>query len=79
VFQLLGERGGRSLLIAVDDVQWHDAASASVLAFALRRLVAAPIAILVARRSSGGEAAPLGLDCAFPSRWAEPPFEQGGE
>ena len=59
-------RGG-PLLIAVDDVQWLDAASASVLAFALRRLVAAPAAILVARRSSGSEAAPLGLDRALPS------------
>ncbi len=67
VFQLLGERGGGPLLIAVDDVQWLDAASASVLAFALRRLAAAPAAILVARRGSGKEAAPLGLDRAFPS------------
>jgi DNA-binding CsgD family transcriptional regulator len=66
VFQLLGERGGGPLLIAVDDVQWLDAASASVLAFALRRLAAAPVAILVTRRSSGKEAAPLGLDRAFP-------------
>jgi hypothetical protein len=67
VFQLLGERGGAPLLIAVDDVQWLDAASASVLAFVLRRLAAAPAAILVARRSSGEEAAPLGLDRALPS------------
>jgi DNA-binding CsgD family transcriptional regulator/tetratricopeptide (TPR) repeat protein len=67
VFQLLGERGGEPLLIAVDDVQWLDAASASVLAFALRRVAAAPAAILVARRSSGDEAPPLGLDRAFPS------------
>ena len=67
VFQLLGGRGDAPLLIAVDDVQWLDAASASVLAFALRRLAAAPAAILVARRSSGNEAAPLGLDRALPS------------
>ena len=67
VFQLLEERGGGPLLIAVDDAQWLDAASASVLAFALRRLAAAPAAILVARRSSGSEAAPLGLDRALPS------------
>jgi predicted ATPase len=38
VFQLLGERSGAPLLIAVDDVQWLDAASASVLALSLRRL-----------------------------------------
>ena len=67
VFQLLGERGGGPLLVAVDDVQWLDAASASVLAFALRRLAAVPAAILVARRGDGEEAAPLGLDRAFPS------------
>ena len=67
VFRLLAERGGGPLLVAVDDVQWLDAASASVLAFAFRRLAAAPVAILVARRSDGSEAAPLGLDRAFPS------------
>jgi DNA-binding CsgD family transcriptional regulator len=65
-FQLLEERGGAPLLVAVDDVQWLDEPSASVLAFALRRLAAAPAAILVARRSSGAETAPLGLDRAFP-------------
>jgi len=67
VFQLLGEHGGGPLLVAVDDVQWLDAASASVLAFALRRLAAAPVAILVARRSSGVREAPLGLERAFPA------------
>ena len=67
VYQLLRERGGSPLLIGVDDVQWLDAASASVLSFALRRLAAAPAAILVARRSSGGEPAPLGLDRTLPS------------
>jgi DNA-binding CsgD family transcriptional regulator len=68
VFQLLGELDGGPLLVAVDDVQWLDAASESVLTFALRRLVAAPIAVLVARRSGGREAAPLGLERAFPER-----------
>ena len=67
VFQLLVDRGGAPLLIAVDDVQWLDAASASVLAFALRRLAAAPAAILVARRTSGNEPAPLELDRTLPS------------
>ncbi len=65
VFQLLSEHGGGSLFVAVDDVQWLDAASASVLAFAVRRLAAAPVAVLVARRASGEEAAPLGLERAF--------------
>ena len=67
VFRLLTERGGGALLVAVDDVQWLDAASASVLAFAFRRLAAAPAALLVARRGDGSEAAPLGLDRAFPN------------
>jgi DNA-binding CsgD family transcriptional regulator len=65
VFQLLGERR-EPLLVAVDDVQWLDAASASVLGFALRRLAAAPAAILIARRSDGSEPVPLGLERAFP-------------
>ena len=66
VFRLLVEHGGGPLLVAVDDVQWLDEPSASVLAFALRRLAAAPVAILVARRGDE-ETAPLGLDRAFPS------------
>ena len=65
VFQLLGAQSG-PLLVAVDDVQWLDAASASVLSFAVRRFGAAPAAILIARRSSGEQAAPLGLNRAFP-------------
>jgi ATP/maltotriose-dependent transcriptional regulator MalT len=72
VVQLLREHVGGPLLVGVDDVQWLDAASAAVLSFALRRFAAAPAAILVARRSSGEEAAPLGLDRAFPDerlRW----------
>ena len=67
VFRLLTEHGDRPLLVAVDDVQWLDAASASVLAFTFRRLAAAPAALLVARRGDGSEAAPLGLDRAFPA------------
>jgi hypothetical protein len=67
VYRLLAERGGSPLLVAVDDVQWLDAASESVLAFAFRRLAAAPVAVLVARRSDGSDAAPLGLDRAFPA------------
>ncbi len=66
VVQLLGEHGGGPLLVAIDDVQWLDVASASVLAFAVRRLAAGPVAILVARRSSNEEVAPLGLDRAVP-------------
>ena len=44
------------LLLAVDDAQWLDAASASALAFALRRLRDERVVLLVARRS--GERGP---------------------
>ena len=66
VFQLLGEERSEPLLVAVDDAQWLDPASASVLGFALRRLAAAPAAILIARRGDGSEPVPLGLERAFP-------------
>ena len=41
----------RPLLIAVDDVQWLDAASAGALAYAARRLRDVPVGILLSRRS----------------------------
>ena len=43
--------GARDVLIAVDDVQWLDAASASALAYAARRLRNERIGVLLARRS----------------------------
>jgi DNA-binding CsgD family transcriptional regulator len=46
--QLLSDRG--PTLIAVDDVQWLDPSSSRALGFALRRLDASPIALLLARR-----------------------------
>jgi predicted ATPase len=46
--QLLSERG--PTLIAVDDVQWLDPSSSRALGFALRRLEASPIILLLARR-----------------------------
>jgi DNA-binding CsgD family transcriptional regulator len=48
------------LLLAVDDVQWLDAATARALAFAWRRLRSEPVALLVAHRA--GSRAPPGLD-----------------
>ena len=42
------------LLIAIDDEQWLDPASARVLAFALRRLREEPIAVILARRPEPG-------------------------
>ena len=41
---------GAPVLLAVDDVQWVDAASAGPLAYALRRLEHEPISVLLAKR-----------------------------
>lgn len=41
------------LLLAIDDVQWLDPASAEALAFAARRVRAEPVALLLARRPKG--------------------------
>ncbi len=46
--QALAERG--PLVLAIDDEQWMDAASANALRFALRRLRDEPVLLLVARR-----------------------------
>src|SRR5205823_10802368 len=48
VLQLLSERG--PIVIAVDDVQWLDPSSSRALAFALRRLDASPVSLLLTRR-----------------------------
>jgi DNA-binding CsgD family transcriptional regulator len=45
---LLGEDG--RLLVAIDDAQWLDASTSSALAFALRRLEASSVRLLLARR-----------------------------
>ncbi len=50
------------VLVAVDDVQWLDTASAGVLGYAARRLHDEPIGLLLAQRAGEGEPAPLGLD-----------------
>lgn len=55
--------GAGPALIAIDDVQWVDAASAGALAFALRRLPVG-IAVVVAERATPGGSAALGLDRA---------------
>ena len=54
------------LLVAVDDVQWLDAASREVLAFAVRRLRDEPIALLLAHRTEGDADPPLGVARAIP-------------
>jgi DNA-binding CsgD family transcriptional regulator len=47
---LLHLAGRGPVLVAVDDVQWLDAASSAALAFALRRLGASAVRLLLARR-----------------------------
>jgi DNA-binding CsgD family transcriptional regulator/tetratricopeptide (TPR) repeat protein len=60
------------LLLAIDDVQWLDASSARVLAFALRRAGGARIGVLATLRGSPEEPEPLGLGDAFePGAFAE--------
>jgi hypothetical protein len=65
VLNLLSEQ--KPILIAVDDVQWLDRSSSSVLAFGLRRLAARPILVLLARRPVAG-AEPSGLERAMDAR-----------
>ena len=45
--------GSRPTLVAVDDIQWLDPASASVLLYAARRVGAEPIRLLLAGRPGG--------------------------
>jgi ATP/maltotriose-dependent transcriptional regulator MalT len=54
------------LLLAIDDAQWLDLASARVLEFAIRRLHDVPIGILITARVGEDDALPLGLDRALP-------------
>jgi DNA-binding CsgD family transcriptional regulator len=55
----------RPVLVAVDDVQWLDVASAGALSFALRRLGGDPIGLLVSQRVERQEPLALGLDRAL--------------
>ncbi len=48
MFQVLAASG--PLVVVIDDEQWLDAASANALRFAMRRLHAEPVMLLVARR-----------------------------
>jgi DNA-binding CsgD family transcriptional regulator len=53
---LRGLAASRQVLVAVDDVQWLDAASASALAFATRRLKNERVGVLLARRTGADSA-----------------------
>jgi DNA-binding CsgD family transcriptional regulator len=55
----------RPVLVAIDDVQWLDRASARALTFAARRLPA-QVGLVLARRGEGSEDHPLGLGRALP-------------
>jgi DNA-binding NarL/FixJ family response regulator len=57
-----------TVVLAVDDVQWLDPPSNSVLRFVLRRVGDLPVRILIARRVDEFAPVPLGLDRAFGER-----------
>src|SRR5438445_611334 len=67
------------VLIAIDDVQWLDAASTRVVAYALRRLRDEPVGLLAARRD--GTQAPFRLEQLRPEEEIErleiPPLTLG--
>lgn len=55
ILRLLADE--RPLVIAIDDFQWADEATADALAFAARRLRTEPVAFILARRTGGAEPA----------------------
>ena len=63
----------RPVLIAIDDIQWLDAQTAQVIAFAARRLPAAGVGLLLTLRTEPGGPLPdlvADLDAAVPlARW----------
>src|SRR5581483_6836616 len=64
VLGLLAEE--RPVLVAVDDVQWLDAASRRILEFAVRR-ISGPVGVLAAVRAGSDDPLPLGLARALPA------------
>lgn len=59
---LRGVAATTPLLVAIDDLQWMDSASAAVMRFALRRLREERIAVVATRRLELGRPAPLELE-----------------
>jgi DNA-binding CsgD family transcriptional regulator len=72
ILRVLRELSAASpVLIAIDDEQWLDPASARVLAFALSRLQENRLGVLIARRSEAGGALSTELDRRLGSRGLE--------
>jgi len=64
----LGElASGLPVVVALDDAQWIDAASASALLFAVRRLDQLPVALLLTTRSADAETELPALATALPA------------
>ena len=66
LLEALAQQG--PLLVAVDDVQWLDAASAGALEVAVRRLRKDRIGVLVASRQTAAATIPLGLERSLPTQ-----------
>jgi ATP/maltotriose-dependent transcriptional regulator MalT len=73
--------GEGPLVLAVDDVQWLDTPSEVVLRYAARRLGDAPVGVVLAWRTEGGEPLPLELSRALAAdrleRLGVPPLSLG--
>ena len=66
VLDVLRVLAGRApVVVAVDDVQWLDPASAGVLQIALRRLRGEPVGVLITVREAPGLSVPIELDRCF--------------
>jgi predicted ATPase len=59
---------GTPVLVALDDVQWLDPASAGVLEVAFRRLSREPIGVLATVRRADGVPIPFGFDESLPEQ-----------